>query len=74
MLIGVTGFKLARLVLNLWVEGTQACAYSQFVSRRHRALKKKNCSSNWRTKFIVLFLLTPKIIIALLALVPSLYP
>jgi hypothetical protein len=41
MLIGVTGFKLARLVLNLWVEGTQACAYSQFVSRRHRALKKK---------------------------------
>ena len=34
MLIGVTGFKLARLVLNLWVEGTQACAYSQFVSRQ----------------------------------------
>jgi hypothetical protein len=25
MLIGVTRFKLARLVLNLWAKGTQAC-------------------------------------------------
>jgi len=42
MLIGITGFKLARLVLNLWVEGLRHVhIISLSVGRRHRALKKK---------------------------------